>query len=717
MILKVHPLAYAMMLSSVAAYAHADTVKPIGQTANRQTSTAQTNLAQPDTHYPDSSGQLNSLATIVVTAQPLAQSVDDTAVSTVVVNSDKLSTGAATLGLALADQAGIHADTFGGGASRPIIRGQTAPRVQVLSDGAAVMDASSISPDHEITVDPLLAKQVEVLRGPATLLYGGGAIGGVVNIVDNKIPTKMPENTIDGQVGLRADTSAQDKAASAGITVALGSSIAAHLEGLKRDADDYHTGAAGHPTVPGTYTGSESGSAGLSWISDNGYTGIAFTRRHDEYGLAGDADEYSVCAPDAAGNKLVCDPSQAEDEEEGGYVHHGDTVSWVRLNSKRFDLRSEYDNPFAGFSHIKVRAGYTDYQHDEVEDGEAATSFKNKGYDARVELTHQPIAGFNGVLGMQYSHSDFSADGAEAFLPETLTRNISAFFLEHYQWQNVSFELGGRQEWQTVDPNTTLAKFSQHTSDLNATSVSGSASWQFIPDYALVLSLAHSERLPNAQELYANGPHYATVTYETGNPELDKEKSNNVELSLRKTAGDATFKLTAYHNQIDNYIYAKTLDQYDRFRLIQYTANDATFDGIEGEASYRFTPVYTASLFGDYVRAKLDDQSGDAANIPRIPGGKLGARINAQWDAISGSMELVHQFQQDDIANYETTDQGYNILNASLAYDGTVGERTDYRAYLQLNNLLNKVYYNHTSFLPDLPMEGRNLIAGVQFKF
>ena len=718
MTFRLHPLPAAILLCSLSGVALADVALADAALDNNATTTQET------------------LPTIVISAQPLQQTVASTTSSVAVLQQNQLMTGAATLGLALANEPGIHADTFGGGASRPIIRGQTSPRVQILSDGNAVMDASTISPDHAITVDPLLAEQVEVIRGPATLLYGGGAIGGVVNITDHKIPTQIPDNPIAGQLGLRADTSAQDKTAFVGLTVALGSSIAAHIEGLSRDADNY-SAQPNNVKVPGTYTTSKSGSAGLSWIGDTGYTGIAFSRRHDEYGLAGDADEYAICAPDATGIKLFCDPSLAEpesaDNNQNAYVHHGDTVSWVRLNSKRVDLRSEYDQPFAGFSHIKVRAGYTDYQHDEVEDGETATSFKNKGYDARVELTHQPIAGLNGVVGLQYSHSDFRADGAEAFLPQTITRNISAFFLEHYQWQDIRFELGARHEWRLVNPSSPLAKFSQASSDLNATSAAGSALWQFKPEYALVLSLAHSERLPNAQELYANGPHFATVTYETGNANLAKEKSNNIELGLRKTAGDATFKLSVYHNQISDYIYAKTLDQIDRFRLIEYSASDATFNGVEGEVNYRFNPVYSASILGDYVRAKLDDSSDNHVsnnlnnqpttnrNISRIPGAKLGAKINAQWDALSGYVELTHQFKQSDIADFETSQSAYSLLNASLAYDGTINGSgklpTDYRAYVQLNNLLNKAYTNHTSFLPDLPMQGRNLIAGVQFKF
>lgn len=653
----------------------------------------------------------NALPTIVVTAHPLNDKAVDLAAPVNVVDKNQLIAGGSTLGYALENQVGIHVDSYGGGASRPVIRGQNAPRVKVLSDGAEVMDASNVSPDHAVTVDPLLADKVEVLRGPSTLLYGGGAIGGVVNVLDNEIPTKMPQNGLEGEVGLRGNTSARERAGAAAVTVGLGDQVALHVEGLKRDADSYKSGAS-NDRIPGTYTEGASGSVGASWITDQGFTGLSFTRKHDDYGLAGDAEEFSICAPD--GTHLKCDPSLAQATPASGYLHHGEPGAWVRLDSKRVDLRSEYKDPFEGFSKIKIRSSYTDYKHDEMDNGQAATSFMNKGYDGRIELTHKPIDGVEGVVGMQYNHSDFSTSGEEGFLPDTITKTLSAFFLEHYQWNDLHFEFGGRHEWQNINPNSDNPKFSQQNSDLQATSVSGSASWTFIPHYALALSLSHSERLPNAQELYANGPHFATLTYETGNPNLHKEKSNNIEVSLKKVVGDLTFGLSAYHNQIGDYIYAKTLDQYQDFRLIQYAQQDATFNGVEGELSYRINPNYKATVFGDYVRAKLDNGGG---NLPRIPAGRVGARMQADWDAISGSLEAYHVFEQHDIANFETQGKAYDIINASLAYDGNYNGTMDYHAFLQLGNLLNKTYYNHGSFLPNLPLQGRNLTAGVQFKF
>lgn len=666
----------------------------------------------------------NTLPKIVLTAVPLNQTLKDTTTPVNVVNRDKLLAGGTTLGNALDGQVGVHVDTFGGGASRPVIRGQTSPRVKVLSDGSEVMDASGISPDHAVTVDPLLAQKIEVLRGPATLLYGGGAIGGVVNVIDSKIPTRMPKNGMEGELNLRANTVANEKAGAAGITLGLGDQFALRVEGSKHDANDYIAPLNGERRVDGSYNKGETGTVGFSWIGEKGFAGLSYTQRKDEYGLPGHSHAYEACHLHDL--KLHCEAHEEESEghehEEEGHEHGEEghdhdhehaAVPWIELDSKRWDFRAEYNQPFAGIEKIKVRAGYTDYQHDEVEEGTVATSFKNKGYDGRIELTHAPIAGLRGVFGVQYAHSDFKTDGEEAFLPETVSENISAFFLEHYQWRDVRFELGARHEWQTIKPDSSDSKFSSKDFDDSATSVSVGAKWEFIPDYALSLALSRSERLPQAQELYANGGHFATNTFELGDADLGKETSNNIELGLRKTAGDFTFAVNAYHNQVDDYIYAKTLDQFEAFRLIQYAQGDATFTGLEAETSYRFSDLYTGTLFGDYVRGKLKHDG----NLPRIPAARVGGRINADWDAITGSVEVYRSLKQDDISSYENDTSGYNMVNASIAYKGDMGERSSYKLYLQMNNLFDARYYNHSSFLSSIPQPGRNFTAGVQFKF
>lgn len=663
--------------------------------------------------------QVHQLQAITVTAHPLNPNENDFASAVNVVEKEQLAQGAATLGDALKGQLGIHSDNFGPGASRPVIRGQTAPRVKVLTDSSEVMDASQISPDHAVTVDPVLATKIEVLRGPSTLLYGGGAIGGVVNVLDEKIPTQMPENGISGEVHLRGNTVANEKLGAAGVTVGLGDQFALRIEGDKRETDDYRVSGYKHEgeaekRVDGTWNKGENVSLGLSWIGDKGFVGVGYTERNDKYALPGHSHEYESCHPH--GTHLHCGGHDDhghdahEDEHDHEHAHDHEAAPWVDLKSKRFDLRAEYQQPFAGIEKVRARASYTDYQHSEIEENEVATTFKNKGYDGRLEFVHTPLAGWEGVFGVQYSNFDFSALGEEGFLPKTNTENLAAFLIEHYQWNDVHFELGGRVEKQTIDVDESGYK----NYDDTAFSASAAANWAFVPDHVTSLTLSYGERMPNAQELYANGVHLATNTYEIGNQNLDKEKSQNIELGLRKIDGDLRYAANIFYNKVDDYIYAHTLDRHENFRLIEYRQDDANFYGAEAEVSYQFSPFYRGKVFADHVRAELD-QGGD---LPRIPATRAGVRFDADFlDGIHGGIEYIYGLKQDHIASFESETDAYHLVNLDVSYDKSLNDRLSYQVYLQANNLLDETYYNHASYLSTIPQQGRNFTAGVRFRF
>ena len=314
-----------------------------------------------------------------------------------------------TLGETLKDQPGVHSDTFGGGASRPVIRGLGGPRVGVLNDGSQVLDASSISPDHAITVDPMLARQIEVLRGPSTLLYGSGASGGVVNVLDNRIPTERPREDVEGFVSARANTVADENATAAGITASATDNLVFRVEGSRRDADDYEVNGFEQLTVPGTYAESDNASIGASWIGDQGYFGMAYSYRRDNYGLPGHSHEFEECQ--SSGTSLDC--------PTGGHDHdHGEIVPYVDLASRRVDARGEYREPFAGVTAIRFRGNHTDYRHHEIEEGTIGSTFTNRGGDARLEVEHKPLGNWRGVVGMQYTHTDYSSLGGAAFVPK-----------------------------------------------------------------------------------------------------------------------------------------------------------------------------------------------------------------------------------------------------------------------------------------------------------
>ncbi len=658
--------------------------------------------------------QATTLDTIRIKAHPLEQTSKDFAVADTVVDQKRLAQGAVTIGEALSGETGISSNQFGVGSSRPVIRGQDGPRVKILQNSSENIDVSTLSPDHAVTVDPALAKQVEVIRGPSTLLFGAGTVGGLVNVTDSKLPTAMPEKGYEGNVGLRYNTGSDEKLATAGVTLGLGDQVALRVEGLKREANDYiapdyvHEGEK-ERRVDNTFAKGQTVNVGLSWIYDRGFTGISYSNRQDQYGLPGRSPEYESCH--LHGLSLHCGEHDHDEDEHDDHDHdHAHEAGpWIDLKSERYDVRTELDDPFAGFKKLRAQASYTDYQHDEIEEDTISTRFKNKGYDGRLELAHNPLGAWEGVIGTQYGQQKLELTGEEAFLAPNTTKKWSIFALEHAQLNDVHVELAARVDQQKID----IDDSSKKDFDGSAFSVSGAANWEFAPNYKLSLVTSHQERLPLAQELYADGGHFATNTYELGNDQLSKEKSNNVELGFHYDDNTFDYHVHVYHNWFDEYIYAQTLDRYKDFRLVQYAQDKARFYGAEAEAGYQISPIYKLSVFGDYVRGKIDND-----NAPRVPAGRLGTKLNADFgDHWSGSAEYYHVFQQDKIAAYETDSQSYNMLNLGVAYSGNYSNVSDYRVFLNANNLLDDQVYQHASFLSTIPQVGRNFSVGVNFSF
>ncbi|MWC19325.1 TonB-dependent receptor [Acinetobacter johnsonii] len=662
------------------------------------------------------------LETLTSQAHPLVQTAADFAVADQVIEQKSLKERAPTIGDALADELGVYSNQYGSGSSRPVIRGQDGPRVKVLQHASETADVSSLSPDHAVTVDPILAKQIEIIRGPSTLLYSAGTVGGLVNVTDQKIPTSMPEKGLEGTAGLRYNSGSDEKLASAGATVALGSQFALRVEGSKREANDYiapnyfheHEGELEKERrVGNTFAKGETVSVGGSWIGERGFAGIAYTNRQDQYGLPGHSHEYESCHPHE--DHLHCDGSDnhghTDEHDHSGHDHAHDeheTGPWVDLKSERYDFRTEILNPIAGFEKLRAHASYTDYQHDEIEGDSVATTFKSKGYDARLEMVHQPIADWEGVVGVQYNQQKLDITGEESILEPTKTQKWSVFGLEHKQWNDFHFELGARIDQQKIDIESNRKDYDDY-----AVSYSSAVNWMFAPNYKLSLVGSHQERLPLAQELYADGKHLATNTYERGNENLDVEKSNNLELGFHYDTDKIDYHVHVYHNWYDNYIYAQTADRYENFRLVDYTQDKARFYGTEAEASYALNDVYKMSVFGDYVRGKIDND-----NAPRVPAGRLGTKVNANFsDTWSGTAEYYYVFEQDRIASYETETEGYNMVNLGLAYNGQYMQGNDYRVYFKANNLLDETVYSHTSFLSTIPQVGRNFTVGLDFSF
>ena len=653
-----------------------------------------------------------ALAEVTVKADGLARGVDELTTPVSVLQGDELvQRRGANLGDTLSGEPGIQATHFGAGASRPIIRGMDGARVKVLADGSPIQDASTVSPDHQVVTEPMLSQQIEVLRGPSALLYGAGAIGGVVNVLDQKIPKVVPEKGYEGQVELRAGTAGSGTAGAVSMTGGSGH-FAIHVEGMARDAGDYRVGSGwpGGNTVEGSFSRGKNGSVGLSWIGDSGYVGLAYTRQTAYYGLPGHNHSFEGCH--AHGMHLHCGShahdAHDHDEHEHGEHEHGD-VPVVDLRSERYDLRSEWHNPVAGIHAVRIRGGITHYRHDEVEDGQVATTFRNRAHDLRVEAVHAPIAGWSGVFGFETLQRRFSAEGEEAYIQPTLTRQHGLFLLEERRFNAFSMEAALRHDWQTVDAQDDDLHRSHR-----GTSASLGGGWNFAPGYRLTAHATSANRLPTAEELYARGLHMATATYELGNPDLHAERSQNIDVGLARTAGDTTFAVNLYRNRIKNYIYGRTLDESEGLQLLQYSQQTATFTGLEAKVQQKIDANWRATLWGDVVHARLADGS----HIPRLAPARVGLRLAGQWQHWRTEVSFLLVKRQDTVANFETPTPGYGMLNWRVSYHGRSGDGSPWQVYLKLNNLTNQLAYAHTSFIKNAaPLQGRSVTVGVVKSF
>lgn len=647
-----------------------------------------------------------SLPETTVSASAHGNRAHDLSSAVAVLRGDDLVTARqATLGDTLSGLPGIHSSGFGPGVGQPVIRGLDGARVRVLSDGVGVLDASSSSPDHAITSDMQLLEQVEVIKGPATLMYGGGAIGGIVNLLDRRVPTYVPERGIEADMELRGNSVADERAGAVGLTAGSGS-LALRLEGSRLDADPYRI--PGSPSrQAGAFNESDSGALGLSWIGERGYLGLAYSEQNREYGLL--AHEHADCH--THGPTWHCGGHGHGHDDHDHHHEHDHDAAWIDMRQRRWDLRGEYQDPFAGFERLRLRMAHTDYQHKEIEGDQVGTRFENRGNEARLELTHRPLAGWRGVIGMQTGRRDFSALGEEAYVPATLTTSHALFLVEELQQGNWRHELGLRHEWQNIEVK-------RQTQDVShrGTSLSAGTTWRFVPDHALYASLSRSQRLPTAEELYANGPHAATRTVELGNAQLKEEVGYNLEVGLRKLEGTLTWDLSLFRNQVDDFIYAADAgyDPGGHYRVVEYRQDDAVLRGFEASVGYRATDSLQLTLFGDSVRGRLRD----GGDLPRIPADRYGLRLEQRLTSqLTGEVESYRVRRQDNTAVHETDTGGYSMLNAGLSYRGHTAN-AEYLLYARINNLLDDEARQHTSHIKnEVLLPGRNLTLGTRFSF
>lgn len=618
---------------------------------------------------------------IVVTAGPEARSSNEAYTPADVVDLGELqSKMRPTLGETLAGQPGLSATGFGPGASRPVIRGFGGDRVRILENGVGSGDVSDTSPDHAVGVDPFSADRIEILRGPATLMYGSSAEGGVVNVLNGRIPSQSPLERLSGRVDLRAGSVAGEHAGALTLEGGEGP-LAWHLDGFRRDTGDYESAAG---TVANSDLSSEGGGGGVSWVSDRGFLGASVGRFQTDYG------------------------NPAEEEVRIG------------LAKSRYDLRGALSLERGFLREIKGQLGRHDYEHTELEGSNPGTRFLDDGWEGRLEAIHRPRGPLSGSFGVQVKRRDFEAIGDEAFVRPSRTDTWAAFLLEEVGQGALRGQLGLRQERQVTGVDA------DDLPDRSFGATSGSLGGLFARgDYTVALTVSRSVKLPDAEELYADGPHIATLVYEIGDPDLGAETSLGADLSMRKTGGRVRGELSLFADRIDGYIFGELTGEVEPgesggqdLRILRFTQRDATFRGAEADVDLDLVQAgsnrLTLELGGDYVRAELRD-SGEP--LPRIPPLRYRLGLRYQGTRFGAALQTEHVARQGRAAENETETPGYALVDAEVSARWFSGSLV-HDVVLRAANLGNQLALNHVSFLKEVaPLPGRNLTLSYRVSF
>ncbi len=686
----------------------------------------------------DPASNVTLLEEVVVTASPLGGTLFEQAQPASVLTGDRLRFRLEpTIGETLNREPGVSSTSFAPGASRPVIRGLSDDRVRVLQNGTATQDVANVSPDHAVTIDPLSVDTIEVVRGPATLLYGPNTVGGVVNVIENRIPEeRVPEGLFglplrgrfDGRIG-----SVDEERAGAGLLEFGLGPIQFHLDGFKRETQDYHIPGYARSqrlrerdprpeseeprdTVPNSFTRSEGGAIGASYVWDSGYLGVAYSGYNSRYG--------TVAEPDVT----------------------------IDLHQRRFDVRGGWRAGMGGIKEIRFKLGVTDYEHTEFEGREVGTVFDQQSYDGRIEFLHEKLGPFEGAIGFQSQSIDFSALGAEAFLPQVDTRINSIFVFEELtvseQWR---VQFGGRYDRQSNDSDTS-ENFLGQNREFDA--FSGSVGLVYTPtsEWAVALTASYTQRPPTYVELFADGPHAATGAFEIGNEDLGLEESFALDLTVRKRLGRVTGAASVFYYHFKDFISLTptgTLAEEDEgeeeaLPVFVYRATDANFFGGEVELTFHLIEPVEAELAtteglskdaktvaapamsgqthrldftvrADYVWAE-DDSTG--RSLPRITPFRAGAElVYAFNERFLARVEGQYSARQNRTAEFELPTDSFFLLNAGVSYKVPVGG-VETEFYVRGTNLLDEEARLHTSFLKDIaPLPGRGVLFGVRAEF
>ncbi len=638
---------------------------------------------------------------IVVTASPLSKTARQIAQAVSVLDGEELLLSQqATLGETLKFVPGVASTYYGPGASRPIIRGLGGDRVRVLENGLATLDASAASDDHAVTVDPLAVERIEILRGPATLRYGPNAVGGVVDAVDGRVPSEQRDEPLSGRVELRGASVDGSFGGAAVLKGGVGP-LAYYLSGFGLKAGDISIpgfarsaqlreleplpGAdEARGTLPNSAVSNTGFATGLSWVDDDFYVGVAPSLYRTSYGVVAD--------PDVT----------------------------VDLSQNRLDIAAGVTDPFSFFHSIAAKARVVDYHHTEFEGEEAGTVFANQGYDLRVEAVHHAVGPFDGAFGFQSFRSDFSALGVEAFLPVTLTNAQSLFAIEELHLDPLTVEFGGRIDYTTVDSDGGEGFGPAR----GRTFVTGSGAFGLIYEVleaqSVTLNTAYTQRPPNYEELFADGPHIALDRFEIGNPDFSPERTLGFNLAYVGSREALVWSLNGFYNRFWNFLTLfPTGEVEDGLQVEVFEGIPAHFAGGEAEIAYHLIDDETQRLHvigrADYVWAENRDTG---APLPRMPPLRFGASVLYEYAAFRGQFDLLRAQAQNRVPDDALPTAGYTMIDLSFMYRLPAVGPFDSLLFLRMSNLLDEEARDAASFLKDVaPLPGRNLGGGVRVSF
>jgi iron complex outermembrane receptor protein len=627
-----------------------------------------------------------------------------------------------TIGETLARQPGVSASFFGPNASRPILRGLDAERVRILTDGIGSFDVSNTSADHAVAINPLIADRVEVVRGPAALLFGSSAIGGVVNVTDRRIAREIPEEFAHIDAAATLGSAAKERSLAGAIDVPVGATgLVVHADGSYLKTDDYRVGgyifseslreaaaaidgefaedAQARGRVDNSNAETWEIAGGLSWIGELGNLGVSVSRIESNYGIP---------------SKLELDGEEGHEGEDHDHEEHSHDGVRLDMRQTRVDARAEIPL-FGAFEQLNFRFGWADYRHDEVEpSGEIGTSFFNEALEGRLELVQAEREGWKGASGVQILSRRFEAVGEEAYIPVNLTTQVGLFTVQTFSLGGVDLEMGGRYERSDVGSAPLGVSRS-----FGAISGSAGVSVPLGDDLRIGASLSYSERAPAGEELFADGPHAATGTFEVGDTDLDKERSLGAEVVLRGRGDGWRVEASGFFNRFTNFIYlSPTGEETDGLPVFAYLQDGARHWGFEVDGAVRLFERGATRLDVtgqlDFVRADL---LGGGGPVPRIPPLRLIGGVEASGGAFGGRLEVEHATRQDKVAQFETETAAWTMVNASLNWKplGVDGATT---IVASVNNIFDVSARRHASLLKDYaPLPGRDFRISARLSF